>query len=70
MILCSRLKCGCMASALLCGSGVNDAITTADEVEFRSEEEKQGRLVAWENRKSVCAERCPTHEAEYLAEER
>jgi ADP-glucose pyrophosphorylase len=55
-----------MASALLCGSGVNDSVTEDDEREFRRDEEILGRIVEWEIRDSVYAERCPVHEAEYI----
>lgn len=55
-ILCSRAKCGCLASALLAD------INKKGIKEFTKAEEKQGRIVAWEDRKYVWAERCEDHE--------
>ena len=67
MILCSRLRCGCMASALLSGAGEHGEILLIDEREFTQEEILNGRIVQWEDREEVYAERCPVHEAEYIA---
>ena len=60
MILCSREKCGCMASALLCDYDVPSEVRR-----FIRDEEAQGRIVAWEKRDTVYAERCQIHEEAY-----
>ena len=65
MILCSRAKCGCMASALLCGDGPHDEITQKNIDEFTKTESEEGNIVAWEDRKLVWAERCFSHEEEF-----
>lgn len=66
MILCSRAKCGCLASALLSGDGPRGEITEKDIKEFTLEEEQEGHIVKWEDRKFVWAERCEQHEREYI----
>ena len=60
-ILCSRLPCGCMASALLADYDIPQEVKR-----FIREEKEKGRLTAWEERDSVWAERCMKHEWEYL----
>ena len=57
MILCSRLKCGCMASAHL-----GRPETDQDIMEFALEELKAGRVVQFEDRPQVWAEKCQQHE--------
>ena len=56
-ILCSRLKCGCLASALLYD-------IPSEVARFYRDERAKGREVDWEERKEVWAEKCPTHEEE------
>jgi len=56
MILVSRLPCGCMASALL--DCVDDEQSIKD---FAYDELKKGRVVLYEDRSSVWAEKCEAH---------
>lgn len=56
-ILVSRLHCGCVASALLdCSEGQKDI------KEFTDAETKLGRVVTWEIRDTISAERCQLHD--------
>ena len=61
MILCSRKKCGCMASALLSRNPTN-----ADIAEFVANESFKGHIIRWENRQLVWCERCFRHELKYV----
>ena len=60
MILVSREKCGCVASALLCDYDVPSEIAR-----FTKREQQQGHIVNWENRETIYAERCKVHEEVY-----
>jgi hypothetical protein len=50
-----------MASALLLANPTDEEIK-----EFTLEEEKEGYIVKWEDRKLVWAERCFKHEIKYM----
>ncbi len=61
MILVSRERCGCVASALLLPN------PTVDEIkEFAWEELIKDMVVSWEDRETVSAEKCLKHELEQI----
>ncbi len=67
MILCSRARCGCLASSLLSGDSPNGELTDKDIAEFSINELKEDHVIAYENRLYVFCERCPQHEKEFAA---